>query len=71
MWQGIVTRCPLVLRMKSHVRMEGQWTGHIEYVDAEKHHVSQDIGNPEEVSRYVDEGKYLPKEFQNVNLGCI
>ena len=54
---GIVTRCPLVLRLKSTVQFAGQWKGHIQYIDSEKESVSEDIDNPEEVTQYIEKGR--------------
>ena len=54
---GIVTRCPLVLRLKSSVNGDQEWRGRINYTDSEGHHHSKDIHSPQDVGDCVLQGK--------------
>lgn len=62
---GIVTRCPLELKM-IRTKGEGKWQGKISYQDYE-----EDIDDPAEVEKKIREGKKMLRMHLVVNIRYI
>lgn len=56
---GIVTRCPLELRMKCQRGKGLNWGGKISYTDKDGEKQSKDLDTPECVENVVREGNYI------------
>lgn len=61
---GIVTRCPLVLKLKK-LPPESKWTGKVSYQDKEV-----DILEPAQVEQEINKGECVPYPHLWATLGC-